>query len=87
MFSRPGASLDDAAHAYRRHAPWFRDLAPAEVERAILYGEPERCRERLAELHESLELSLAIVDLTGLDEAGARAALEALAPAGAPRIP
>ncbi len=87
VFSRPGASLDDAARDYRRHAPWFRDLAPAEVERAVLYGEPERCRERLAQMHEDLELSLPIVDLTGLDEAGALAALEALAPAGAARIP
>ena len=87
VFSRPGASVDDALHAYRRHAPWFRDLSPTEAERAVLYGEPERCRERLERMRDELGLALPIVDLSGLDEPGALAALEALAPASTARIP
>jgi alkanesulfonate monooxygenase SsuD/methylene tetrahydromethanopterin reductase-like flavin-dependent oxidoreductase (luciferase family) len=86
VFARPGASFDDAAHAYRRHAPWFRGLGPGEVERAILYGEPARCREKLECMREELDLALPVVDLTGLDEARAMSALEALAPALSPRI-
>ncbi len=81
VFARPGASLEDAARAYRRHSPWFRGLAPHDLERAILYGEPARCRDRLAKLREELELALPILDLTGLDEASAAQALEALAAA------
>ena len=86
VFARPGASFEDAARAYRHHAPWYRGLAPAEVERAILYGDPASCRERLARLREELDLALPVVDLTGLDEARALQALEALAPAATARI-
>lgn len=86
VFARPGANFDDASRAYRRHAPWFRGLAASEAERAILYGEPERCREKVARLREELDLALPIIDLTGLDETGAMSALEALAPAGSARI-
>ncbi len=86
VFSRPGASFEDASRAYRRHAPWFRGLAVAEVERAILYGDPGGCRERLARLREDLDLALPIIDLTGLDEDDAARALDALAPAGDARI-
>jgi len=81
VFARPGASFEDAAREYRRHAPWFRGLDAGEVERAILYGEPQACRDKLAQLREQLGLALPIVDLSGLDEAGAERALEALAPA------
>lgn len=86
VFARPGESFVDAARAYRRHAPWFRGLAPDEVERAILYGETESCRDKLARLREELDLALPIIDLTGLDEAHAQGALEALAPAAPARI-
>jgi alkanesulfonate monooxygenase SsuD/methylene tetrahydromethanopterin reductase-like flavin-dependent oxidoreductase (luciferase family) len=87
VFSRPGEPLEAALHDYRRHAPWFRDLSPEQAERAVLYGEPARCRERLERMRDELDLALPIVDLTGLDEARALAALEALAPAAAARIP
>jgi alkanesulfonate monooxygenase SsuD/methylene tetrahydromethanopterin reductase-like flavin-dependent oxidoreductase (luciferase family) len=86
VFARPGASFEDAARAYRQHAPWFHGLDAAAVERAILYGEPEACREKLGRLREELDLALPIVDLTGLDEASAAGALEALAPAVHARI-
>jgi hypothetical protein len=81
VFARPGASFEDAARDYRRHAPWFRGLDAGEIERAILYGEPRDCRDKLARQREQLELALPILDLSGLDEAGAERALEALAPA------
>jgi alkanesulfonate monooxygenase SsuD/methylene tetrahydromethanopterin reductase-like flavin-dependent oxidoreductase (luciferase family) len=81
VFARPGASFEDAARAYRRHAPWFRGLDEGSVERAILYGEPRACRDKLALMRDELGLALPIVDLSGLDEAGAERALAALAPA------
>lgn len=86
VFARPFAGFEEAARAYRRHAPWFHGLDPGEVERAILYGEPHACRDKLARLREELGLALPIVDLAGLDEVGAERALEALAPASQPRI-
>ena len=86
VFARPGTSFEDAARAYRRHAPWFHGLAPGEVERAILFGEPGSCREKLERMRAELDLALPVVDLTGLDEAGASRALEALAPALGARI-
>ena len=86
VFARPGASFEDAARAYRHHSPWFHGLAPGEVERAILYGETESCRDKLARLREELDLALPIVDLAGLDEVKALGALEALAPAAHARI-
>jgi len=86
IFARPGASLDAALAAYQRHVPWFRDLSPAEQSGAVLWGEPERCRARLAEMRAELDVALPIADLSGLDEAGAERALLALAPAGDRRI-
>jgi alkanesulfonate monooxygenase SsuD/methylene tetrahydromethanopterin reductase-like flavin-dependent oxidoreductase (luciferase family) len=87
VFARPAAGLDEAAAAYHHHAPWFRGLAREQIARAILHGPPERCREQLERMREELDLALPVVDLTGLDEANARTALEWLAPAGARRIP
>lgn len=81
IFARPGASAEETARAYSRHAPWFANLAPADVARAVLSGEPAACRDKLARMREELDLALPIVDLAGLDEAGAAGALEALAPA------
>ncbi len=86
VFARPGAEFSDANRDYRRNAPWFRGLSEADVERAILFGDPSRCRDRIASLREELEIDLPILDLAGLDETGSRAALEALAPAKAPGI-
>ncbi len=78
VFARPGESRDDAIAAYRRHAPWFAGLSEAELSDAVLWGEPERCRERLAALRAELDVALPIADLTGLDEKGAERALAAL---------
>jgi hypothetical protein len=80
----PFADFEDAALDYRRTR-----LVPGstgEVERAILFGEPSACREKLARMREELGLALPIVDLAGLDEAGAERALDALAPAAPARI-
>jgi alkanesulfonate monooxygenase SsuD/methylene tetrahydromethanopterin reductase-like flavin-dependent oxidoreductase (luciferase family) len=86
IFARPGASLDAALAAYRRHVPWFGDLSPAEQGDAVLWGEPERCRARLSEMRAELDVALPIADLAGLDEASAERALVALAPAADRRI-
>ncbi len=81
VFSRPGATLEDAAGAYRRHCPWFRDLPDAWVARSVLHGDPERCRDRLDSLPEEIGVARPIVDLTGLPGDDAAQVLEALAPA------
>lgn len=78
VFARPGESRDVAVAEYRRHAPWFRDLSEAEMSDAVLWGEPARCRERLAELRAELDVALPIADLSGLDERSAERALGAL---------
>jgi alkanesulfonate monooxygenase SsuD/methylene tetrahydromethanopterin reductase-like flavin-dependent oxidoreductase (luciferase family) len=80
VFARPGVDRDDALRDYRRHVPWFRDLPADEAAEAILWGEPSRCRERLARMRSELDLALPILDLAGLDEPDAARALEALAP-------
>jgi len=86
VFARPEESFEAASRAYRHLAPWFQGLAPAEVDRAILHGDPEACREKLARMRDELELALPILDLTGLGEAAALRALETLAPATGARI-
>ncbi|HTO07068.1 MAG TPA: LLM class flavin-dependent oxidoreductase [Myxococcota bacterium] len=86
VFARPGAPLESALADYRRHAPWFRELAPDAQARAVLHGDPARCRARLAELRRELDVALPIVDLAGLDEPAAARALEALAKASDPGI-
>ncbi len=86
IFARPGLGAAAAIEEYRRHAPWFRELPEAAAERAVLWGEVERCRERLLELRQALEIDLPILDLAGLDESAARSALEAFAPAKNGRI-
>jgi alkanesulfonate monooxygenase SsuD/methylene tetrahydromethanopterin reductase-like flavin-dependent oxidoreductase (luciferase family) len=84
VFARPGAARDDAAATYRAIAPWFGDLRADEAGRAVLWGEPARCRETLARMRSELAIALPIADLSGLDEAEASRALDALAPASAP---
>ena len=84
VFARPGASRGEAAAAYRATAPWFADLSAEEAERAVLWGDPERCRETLARMRGEL-VALPIADLAGLDEAQASRALAALAPASVGR--
>jgi alkanesulfonate monooxygenase SsuD/methylene tetrahydromethanopterin reductase-like flavin-dependent oxidoreductase (luciferase family) len=86
VFARPGAAREAALAAYRRHAPWFADLSPDDAARAVLFGEPARCRAELERIRGELGLALPIADLSGLDETSARSALEALAPASVARI-
>ena len=78
VFARPGESRDAALAAYRRHAPWFGNLPDPELGEAVLWGDPGRCRERLAALRAELDVALPIADLTGLDERNAERALAAL---------
>ncbi len=87
VFARPGADLDSALGDYRRYSPWFSDLPRGLLADALLWGDAERCSERLAALRESLGIDAAILDLAGLDEPAAQRALDALAPAEAGEIP
>ena len=86
IFARPGADLESAIREYRRYSPWFADLPKKELSNALLWGEPQRCADGLARLAHALEIDVAILDLAGLDEPGARRALEALAPAQSEQI-
>ncbi len=87
IFARPGADLELAIREYRRYSPWFADLPEQLLSDALLWGEPQRCADRLARLGDVMGIDAAILDLAGLDEPGARRALEVLAPAEAPQIP
>jgi len=78
IFARPNATLADAYAAYRRVCPWFEPLAPDEREAALLFGNPGEWRDRIAELRARLGIDLAILDLSGLDENGAREACTVL---------
>jgi alkanesulfonate monooxygenase SsuD/methylene tetrahydromethanopterin reductase-like flavin-dependent oxidoreductase (luciferase family) len=66
---------------FRRWNPWFRDLPDAELAPAIAVGKPAECRERIATLAAELDLEMPVLDLSGLDPARAREALEVF-PAG-----
>ncbi|HTO53889.1 MAG TPA: LLM class flavin-dependent oxidoreductase [Myxococcota bacterium] len=81
VFARPGATREATLADYRRYAPWFSDLSPDQQARAVLFGEGERCRDRLEELRAELGVTLPIADLSGLDEPAAERALALLAPA------
>jgi len=86
VFARPDASATEALAAYRKLCPWFAGHPPERLERALLHGDPATWPARLAELRGELGIALPVVDLSGLDEAAARHALLALAPAKPPRM-
>jgi alkanesulfonate monooxygenase SsuD/methylene tetrahydromethanopterin reductase-like flavin-dependent oxidoreductase (luciferase family) len=72
----PACALDE----YRRLNPWFRDLSDDECAAAMVVGSAERCRTRLAALGDELSLDFPVIDLSGLDAAASRVALEGMAP-------
>lgn len=82
IFTRAEPLSPSAALAeFRRWNPWFGDLPDAEVAPALAVGKPAECRDRIAMLAAQLQLEMPVLDLSGLDPARAREALEAL-PAG-----
>lgn len=82
LFTRPGREPGDPGlrREFRRLNPWFGDLAPPDLDAAILAGEAGACRERLAGLAEELGLALPILDLSGLDHDAVRQILGVMAP-------
>jgi alkanesulfonate monooxygenase SsuD/methylene tetrahydromethanopterin reductase-like flavin-dependent oxidoreductase (luciferase family) len=82
IFTRPEPLSPGAALAeFRRWNPWFQDLSDSELAPALAVGKPAECAERIASLAAALDLEMPVLDLSGLDAARARDALEAL-PAG-----
>ncbi len=81
ILARPGRSPEDPglADEFRRWQPWFRDLPEAERGEAILAGRVAVCRARIASLRSDLGIDLPVLDLAGLAQLEAEAALEALA--------
>jgi alkanesulfonate monooxygenase SsuD/methylene tetrahydromethanopterin reductase-like flavin-dependent oxidoreductase (luciferase family) len=74
---------DDPARAfdeYRRLNPWFGELSDDECAIATVVGSAEHCRTRLASIADKLDLGFPVIDLSGLDAAASRVALEGLAP-------
>ena len=76
--ANPAALLEE----FRRLSPWFREIPDAEIQPAIVAGDAEHCRSRLAELADTLRLEHPVIDLSGMEPAEARETLEALAPRG-----
>ena len=87
IFSRPGAELETAIADYRRYSPWFSGLSRDVLTDALLWGDAQRCSDRLDTIGRSLGIDVAILDFAGLEEQGVRQALEILAPAKARQIP
>jgi alkanesulfonate monooxygenase SsuD/methylene tetrahydromethanopterin reductase-like flavin-dependent oxidoreductase (luciferase family) len=81
VFARPGRATEDPALAaeFRRWQPWFRELPDADLGEAILAGPIVACRARLATLRDDLGIDLPVLDLAGLAQVDAEAALEAMA--------
>jgi len=82
IFARPEPlPRHDALAEFRRWNPWFPDLSDDELAPALAVGKPAECRERIASIAADLQLEMPVIDLSGLEGARAREALEAL-PAG-----
>jgi hypothetical protein len=81
ILARPGRAAEDPAIAaeFRRWQPWFRDLPEAELGAAILAGPVAACRARIATLRDELGIDLPVLDLAGLAQVEAEAALETMA--------
>jgi alkanesulfonate monooxygenase SsuD/methylene tetrahydromethanopterin reductase-like flavin-dependent oxidoreductase (luciferase family) len=82
IFVRPDRDPRDPTlwQEFVRLNPWFADLSEPERKEAIVAGTPGECRNRIARLAQELGLQLPVADLSGLDAASARNALEALGP-------
>jgi alkanesulfonate monooxygenase SsuD/methylene tetrahydromethanopterin reductase-like flavin-dependent oxidoreductase (luciferase family) len=82
IFTRVQQS-DDPAGAfdeYRRLNPWFGELSDDECAAATIVGRAVDCRTRLSALAGELNLDFPVIDLSGLDAAASRVALEGMAP-------
>jgi alkanesulfonate monooxygenase SsuD/methylene tetrahydromethanopterin reductase-like flavin-dependent oxidoreductase (luciferase family) len=82
IFARPGSDPEDPSvrEEFERFNPWFRGLPETDRREAIVAGSPAECRARIRSFAEQMGLDLPVLDLSGLDEPRAAAALEALAP-------
>jgi alkanesulfonate monooxygenase SsuD/methylene tetrahydromethanopterin reductase-like flavin-dependent oxidoreductase (luciferase family) len=81
LFARPGRPADDASVAaeFRRWHPWFRSLPDTDLGEAILAGPATACRARIAAIRGDLGIDLPVLDLAGLPQPEAEAALVELA--------
>ena len=69
-----------ALKEFRRLNPWFRSIPDREVAAALVLGDAAGCRAQLAEISETLDLALPVLDLSGLAPAPTTQLLEALEP-------
>ncbi len=72
--------VDDALRReYRSLHPWFGMLRDDEIADAVVAGSPSACRERIAELRDTLRLDQPLLDLCGLDRDASMRSLVRLA--------
>jgi len=80
LWTRVGSEGPAALRAaYRRWNPWFDAVPDEELAEAIVAGPAGVCRQRVAEIRGQLGIDLPVLDLTGLDRAGAERVMESLA--------
>ena len=81
LWTRVGAdpAAPELRAAYRRWNPWFGEVPEPELAEAIVAGPAEVCRERIATVRSRLRIDLPVLDLAGLDRAGAERVMESLA--------
>ena len=82
IFTRIQPSEDprEALPAFRRLNPWFHWIPDAEVAESLVVGSGEACWAKLTMLARDLQLTLPIIDLSGLEAAESHRCLERLSP-------
>ncbi len=74
-----GAEVDDALRRqYRAQHPWFSMLRDDEFDEAVLHGSPAACRERIDTIRREFRVDLPLLDMSHLDAARCRDAMERL---------
>jgi alkanesulfonate monooxygenase SsuD/methylene tetrahydromethanopterin reductase-like flavin-dependent oxidoreductase (luciferase family) len=82
IFTRTGQSADlpAAMSSFRRLNPWFHWIPDAEIAESLVLGSGDECWAKIATFARDLQLSLPIIDLSGLDAAESHRCLEQLSP-------
>ena len=80
LFTRFGDDPSAQLGTFRRLNPWFQSISDDEIVPALIVGNAQHCRERIAELREAFRLTLPVLDLSGFKAESARHLLENLAP-------
>jgi hypothetical protein len=82
IFTRTGqnSDLSAALASFRRLNPWFHWISDAEITASLVVGSGEECWAKIATFARDLQLSLPIIDLSGLEADESHRCLEQLSP-------